>query len=109
MNSTFILKNDGDDLVTIMTGPFLHDGSSVITQNLSYTLDTNQNYSLTVQIEYGSHVLATTTHQLGENYSNTIIIDKEVLHPYIMSDTFVDFTGYEEHTITTKSMFIVLR
>ena len=63
--------------MAIVTGPFLHNGSSAIIHNLSYILDTNQTYSLTIQIEYGSHVIATTTHQLGENYSNIIIIDNK--------------------------------
>ena len=37
-----------------------------------------------------------------------LITDNEVLYPYIISDTFVDLTGCEEYSYTTKSMFIVL-
>ena len=53
----------------ILIGPILHNGFSVITQNLTVILEAYQTYSLRVQVEYASHIIATNTHQLGENYS----------------------------------------
>jgi hypothetical protein len=67
VNSTFALTNDCGDVVMII-GPILNDSSSTITQNLSYTLDVNHTYSLAVQVEYDSHIIATNTHHFGEKY-----------------------------------------
>ena len=72
MNSTFIIRNDYNDLVMLI-GSILHNGSSVITQNLTFILEANQTYSLMVQVEYGSHIIANNTHPLDENYSTIIL------------------------------------
>ena len=65
----------------MLIGPILHNGSSVITQNLTFILEANQTYSLTVQVEYGSHIIVINTHPLGENYSTINIINIKYIMP----------------------------
>ena len=89
----------------MLIGPILHNGSSVITQNLTFILEANQTYSLMVQVKYGSHIIATNTHPLGENYSTNNIYTSIY---YALSDTFVDLTGCKEYSITTTSMFTLI-
>ena len=104
VNSTFIIQNDSNDVV-LLIGTIQHNGSSIITQNLSLALEAYQTYSLTVQVESSSCIIATNTHQLGERYSN--IIDMSIIISTVPSDTlsFVNLTGCEEYSTTSKSMF----
>ena len=68
VNSTFIIRKDCDDLKPlIIIGLSLHNGSSVVTQSHNVSLEVNQTYSLTVQIDCGSCIIATNAYQLGEN------------------------------------------
>ena len=59
--------NDSDDNNTVtIVGPVLHDSSSVTTENISYVVNVNHTYSLVVQVEHESRVIATDTHLVGE-------------------------------------------
>ena len=69
VNLTFIIRNDSNDVV-ILIGTIQHNSFSAIIQNLSLALEAYQTYSLTVQVESSSRIIATNTHQLGERYSN---------------------------------------
>ena len=66
MNSTFIIRNESDDVVIRIGTIQRYNGSSVVTQNFSLVLEANQTYSLTVQVEYSSRIIATNTHQFGK-------------------------------------------
>ena len=103
VNLTFIIRNDSNDVV-ILIGTIQHNSFSAIIQNLSLALEAYQTYSLTVQVESSSCIIATNTHQLGERYSN---IDVSIIISTVLSDTlsFVNLTGCEEYSTTSKSMF----
>ena len=66
VNLTLIIKN-GENDSEAQIAPSSHYGFSVITQNFTSHLESNQTYSVTIQVLYGLTAIATRQHQFGEN------------------------------------------
>ena len=50
----------------MIVGPILHDSSGVTTENISFIANVNHTYSLVVEVEQDSRIIATNTHLIGE-------------------------------------------